>query len=153
LDAGENLYPEYQQVVNLPKVQNHPSQITNYSVVSNRLPFLIFTGTDYVGQITLKNTGQSIWGETEFCLNPQTTPNVTLDAICTGSNYVYPGQNEIFNYKIRINNIPDYKDRTFISWEKLSQFEITPIAHSGTIFSPKTSFKDKIIQYLQSWFI
>lgn len=151
--ADEKLYPAYQQVINLPKTQNHPAQITDYQAVNNHLPFIIFTGTDYVGQITLKNTGQSIWGETKFCLNPQTTPNVTLDAICTSDNYVYPGQTEIFNYKIRINNNPDYQGKTFISWENLTQFEITPLNSSGTIFSPKTSLKDKIIQFFQSWFI
>jgi hypothetical protein len=153
LDSSETIYPQYQQVIDLPKIQNSPAQTTAYQVVGNYLPFIIFTGTDYSGQITLKNTGQSIWGETKFCLNPQTTPNVTLDAICTGNNLVNPGQNETFNYKIKINNHTDYRDKTFISWENLTQFEITPINNSGTIFSPKSTFFQKIIQYFQSWFI
>jgi hypothetical protein len=153
LNSAEKIYPEYQQIIDLPKSQNHPAQITKYEVVANHLPFLIFTDTDYVGQITLKNTGQSIWGETKFCLNPQTTPNVTLDAICTNDYYVYPGQIEIFNYKIRINNNSDYRDKTFISWENLIQFEITPINNSGTLFSPKTSLKEKIVQFFQGLFI
>ena len=153
LNSGETIYPEYQQLIDLPKTSNQPVQITQYQTVANHLPFIIFTGTDYIGQIILKNTGQSIWGETKFCLNPQTTPNVTLDAICTGDNYIYPGQSETFNYKLKINNIPDYQDKTFISWGKLTQFEISPITNFSTIFSPKTGLKDKLIQYIQSFFI
>lgn len=153
LNSDGKIYPEYQQVIDLPKTQNHPTQTTNYQAVDNHLPFIIFTGTDYSGQVTLKNTGQSIWGETKFCLNPQTTPNVTLDAICTSDNYVYPGQDETFNYQVKINNDPDYNSKTFISWEHLTQFEITPLTGSGTIFSPKTSLFQKLLQYFQSWFI
>lgn len=153
LDPSEKLYPAYQQVVNFSKTQNRPSQTTSYQVVSNHLPFLIFTDYEYVGQITLKNTGQSVWGETQFCLNPQTTTNVNLDAICTNSSFVYPNQTETFSYKIKIINNSDYQGKTFISWDNLTQFEISPLDGSGTIFSPKTSLKDKIVQFFQSWFI
>jgi hypothetical protein len=153
LDASEKLYPEYQPLIALPKSKNTPIQITKYATVSNHLPFLILTNNDYVGQITLKNTGQSVWGETNFCLNPQTTQNVVLDAICTSNNYIYPGQTETFNYQIKIKNMPDYKDKTFISWENVDTFEITPINGAGTIYHPNTSLKAGIIQFFHDLFI
>lgn len=153
LDQSETLYPAYQKVVNTPKNQNKPHQITNYQIVSNHLPFILISDTDYLGKITLKNIGQSIWGETKFCLNPQTTQNIQLEAICTSSELVYPNQTGTFDYKLKIKNDPSFKDRTFISWDKLPPLEISPISSSGTIYSPKTSIKDKIIQYVQSFFI
>jgi hypothetical protein len=153
LDTDEKLYPNYQPVISLPKNKNTPEQITKFEIVSNRLPFLLFTGNDYSGQIILKNTGQSIWGETKFCLNPQTTQNVTLESICTGNEYVYPNQNTTFNYKIKIQNTQEYKDKTYISWDDLPPLEITPINGSGTIYSPKTSLKEKILQFFQSFSI
>lgn len=153
LDGAEKLYPDYQQIIDFPKQKNTPTQITDYTVINNRLPFLILTDTDYTGQITLKNTGQSIWGETVFCLSPQSTPNVILEAICTNNTYITPGHTETFNYKIRINNSPDYKDKTYISWENLNVFEITPVDGSGTIYHPKINLKEKITQFFQRLFI
>ncbi len=153
VDTSERLYPEYQVVADLPKNQNHPLQSTKYEVTSNRLPFILITNTDYSGKITLKNTGQSIWGETKFCLEPKASANVTLDAICTTDNYVYPGQSETFDYKIKINNDPNYTDKTTISWDSLTPFEIIPINDTGTIYSPKTTLREKFIQFIQSFFI
>ncbi len=153
LDMDEKLYPEYQTLIDLPKNKNSPRQITNYQIVANHLPFLILTDTEYLGQVTLKNTGQSIWGETEFCLSPQTTPNVVLDALCTDDKYVYPGQTETFNYKIKIFSSSDFKEKTFISWQGLDVVEITPVDSSGIIYHPKTGFGDKIFQFLNRLFL
>ena len=153
LDVNERIYPQYQQVIDQPKKKNTVTQISKYEVVENKLPFLLFTGHEYLGKITLKNAGQSIWGETQFCLTPQTTVNVTLDAICTNNQFVYPGQSEEFSYKIIIKDISDYKDKTFISWQDLPQMEITPFAGSGTIFSPKLTLKQRAVQFFQDLFI
>lgn len=153
LDVDEKLYPEYQTLVDLPKNKNSPQQTTDYQLVANHLPFLILTNTEYVGQITLKNVGQSIWGETQFCLSPQTTQNVTLDAICTDNHFIYPGQSETFNYKININSNSEYKGKTFISWQGLDTIEITPIDSSGTIYHPETGIKNRIIQFFRNLFI
>lgn len=153
LDSSEHLYPQYQQVVSQSKTKNAPIQSTKYKVVDNRLPFLLFTNKEYLGSITLKNTGQSIWGETQFCLTPQTTINVTLDAICTDNIYVSPGQTKTFNYKLKISDMSDYKDKTFISWQNLPQLEISPLNGSASIYSPKITLKQRLIQLIQGLFI
>ncbi|MFZ2153177.1 MAG: hypothetical protein WAV41_03945 [Microgenomates group bacterium] len=153
VDKNENLLPAYQSVVNNPKQKNTPSQITSYEITSNRLPFIILTDSEYLGEISIKNTGQSIWGETNFCLPPDSTPNVTIDQICTTNNFVYPNQIEKFSYKLKIKNIPDYKEKTFISWQGLPPLEITPLNGEGTIYSPKLTPLQRLVQYFQSWFI
>ncbi|HEX8923529.1 MAG TPA: hypothetical protein VF828_02245, partial [Patescibacteria group bacterium] len=71
LDLNENLYPEYQQIIQTPKLKNSIEQITKYEPVNIHIPYFLLPDTDYSGQIILKNTGQSVWGETQFCLNPQ----------------------------------------------------------------------------------
>lgn len=153
VDTSESLYPQYQQIVDLPKDKNTPVQTTSYQIVSNRLPFLLLTETDYSGQLILKNTGQSIWGETNFCLEPKASINIALDPICTSGKLIYPNQSEIFNYKIRIKNNTALQDKTIISWDGLAPFEIIPIDGSGSLYSPKTTLREKFIQFIQSWFI
>lgn len=152
IDKSENLLPAYQKIVNDPKSKNTPSQKTSYELVANHLPFIILTDTEYLGEIILKNTGQSIWGETSFCLSPESTINVTVDQICTSST-VYPGSKGKFSYKLKIKNIPDYKENTFISWKNIDPQEISPLNGSGTIYSPKTTILQKVIQYFQGLFI
>jgi len=153
VDKNETLLPAFQKIVNLSKPKNKPPQITSYEVITNRLPFIILTDTEYLGEITLKNTGQSIWGETNFCLPSESTKNVTIDQICTTNNPVYPNQAEKFSYRLKIKNIPEYKEKTFISWQNLPPQEITPLNGSGTIYSPQTTPLQRIIQYFQNWFI
>lgn len=152
VDKSEKLYPQYQSVLDLPKNKNIPQQTTSYQIINNRLPFLLLTNTDYSGHITLKNTGQSIWGETKFCLQPITSENVILEAICTSDNLVYPNQTETFQYKLKIKSDSQNIKKTTISWDKLEPIEIISINGSGTIYSPKTTIREKIIQYLQSLF-
>jgi hypothetical protein len=153
LNVAQNYYPEYQKIIDSPKTKNTPPQSTKFELIGNYLPLLLFIDHNYIGQLVLKNTGQSIWGETKFCLNPQTTPNVTLDSICTGDELTYPNQTKVFNYKMNIHNLADYKDKTFISWQDLPQLEITAVDGNGTIYSPKTTIKQKIVQLFQSFFI
>jgi hypothetical protein len=154
LNKDEKLIPAYQKIIELSKEKNIPAQNNSYEIISNRLPFIILTDTEYLGEITLKNTGQAIWGETSFCLAPDSTTNVVVEQICTSGTKVYPNDTEKFAYKFSINrNTPESSDKSFISWKNLPPLEITPLNGAGTIYSPKTTIKQKIIQYFQSWFI
>ncbi|MBP9817735.1 hypothetical protein KBC75_03185 [Candidatus Shapirobacteria bacterium] len=156
LDSDEKMYPSYQTVIDLPKPKNTPEQTTTFEVVQNILPFLITPDTETGGRIILKNTGQSIWGETlktTFCLNPQSTQNVTLDAICTSNDKVLPGQTASFDYKLKIDSSADKPERTIIGWIGLPEYEITPLNSSATIYSPKDNLFNFIIRYFKSLFI
>ena len=62
VDKSETLYPEYQVLVDMIKPKNTPSQITSYQLNHLKLPLLLLHNNEYQGRISLKNTGQSIWG-------------------------------------------------------------------------------------------
>lgn len=149
IDQNEKLYPEYQKIVNLPKTKNTPAQITSYQLVKLRLPILIFTNTDYIGTLTLKNTGQSIWGETEFCLTPKSSSNITLDAICLDNNLIFPNQNHSFTFKFKVQ---PSNQTSSIAFENLPATEITPINSSGTIYRPKTGLYQTFLNLLNKIF-
>lgn len=152
LDPSEKLYPSYQKLVDLTKSKNTPLQTTNYQIIENRLPFILLTNTEYLGKITLKNTGQSIWGETNFCLQPNSSSNITVDQLCNPNIPTEPGKSVELSYKLTIHdNNPASK--SYISWQGLPEQEITPLNGTGTIYSPKTTLIQKFIQYFQNWFI
>jgi len=150
LDKNEKLFPEYQKIIDLPKKPNHPEQITKFQTQTINLPFLIFADTEYTGKITLKNTGQSIWGEKgSFCLNPQTTPNVQLDAICIGNNKIYPNQSLPLNFKFKILLNKEFTGKTQISWENVDTHEITPFYSNASIYQGHPNIKDKIVNFFK----
>ncbi len=146
----EHLLPEYQAVLDYPKLKNHPTQTNRYLVEKIQLPFLILTDHEYFGQLKLKNTGQAIWGqnETNFCLSPQTTQNVELSALCVGSESVQPGQAINLNFKFKIKSDSDHQGKTFLGWQDTPGFEITPIYSKATIYRPKTDLRQKITVFL-----
>ena len=153
VDKNLALYPAYQKVVDAPKNSNQPEQILRYDSVKLELPLFMFPDNEYGGEIILKNTGQSIWGkgESEFCLTPQSTQNIVLDAICTGDQYVEPGQTTSFPFKFKLT---ESKSKSFISWQNLPAFEIKsvlPIITNAKIYRPENSFFDRIKQTLMNF--
>ncbi|MBU4209898.1 hypothetical protein KKC08_01940 [Patescibacteria group bacterium] len=151
VDKQENLYPQYQKIIDIPKQQNNPQQITESELVKKKLPFIIFPQKKYQGKIKLKNTGQSIWGENEtsFCLSPQSTANVELGPICTNHEIIEPGQTHEFKFTFQIipSEIP--QSNTFISWKNIDPIQLTPITKNSLIFRPKTNIKQKILNFLK----
>ena len=151
LDKKETLFPNYQKLVDLPKLKNDPEQIIKYEATSIHLPFLIFANNEYTGQINIKNTGQSIWNEKkQFCLDPQTTTDVSAEKICINPNtLVYPRQTYTFNFKFKISPNDSHSGKTFISWTNLSEFEITPLTPGANIYRPKTGIVDQIFSFFK----
>lgn len=145
------LYPEYQKIIEQPKKGSKPSQITKYESTQIHLPAIIFPNKEYKSTLTLKNTGQSIWGEGEssFCLQPQSTQNLTLSQICTSRQKVLPGQHADFTFSFTL--IPDKKQlgKSFISWENTKEYEITPFSQASHIYRPKDGFLQKISNFIK----
>jgi len=152
VDKDEKLYTEYQQIVDMPKNKNTPIQTTKYEITKMYVPFIIFNDTQQEGYITIKNTGQSIWGETKFCLQPNSTPNVTIDSLCTDDNKILPNQEKTFNFKFKINKLANYQKETYIGWQNLSTFEIAPFDKNATIYHPKINFLDRITSFWKAVF-
>ena len=147
LDQQEQLYPEYQKLIDLKKTSNQPEQITKYEIYGIHLPFLIFANHQYNGQISLKNTGQSIWGETQFCINPTVDSTIDISPLCiTKNDQIKPGQIKIFNFKLTIT---DPKSKQIkISWENLPETEITLLSESAAIYHQRFNLIDRIKSFL-----
>jgi len=152
LDENGNLFSDYQKIVNLPKKQNTPDQILNYQLEKINIPLFILENNEYDGEIVLKNTGQSIWGEKRFCLISKSSPNITTSEICSDNNLTYPGQYKIFKFKFIVKNIKDYQDETFLSWGDLDNFEIQKFTKESIIYHPKENFFQRIITSFKSFF-
>lgn len=136
LDQNEQLYPEYQKIIDAPKLTNSPEQITSYELYKSQIPFLIFADHEYSGQISLKNTGQSVWGEVNFCLQPTTSSSADITEICTDtSDKIYPGQIKIFPFKFNIH--PNISKNISLSWENLPPIEINPLSETPALYHPK----------------
>lgn len=147
LDQNEKIYPEYQKIIDYKKSKNQPEQITQYELYGIHLPFLIFPNHLYSGQISLKNTGQSIWGESEFCINPTVDSNIEVTPLCiTKNDYIKPGQIKIFNFTFKITKSDSRQIK--ISWEKVPQTEINLFLEKTTIYSPRFNIINRIKSFL-----
>jgi len=151
LDSNQKLYSSYQNIIDQPKNQNHPDQITKYEFYDCFLPFLILNDNEYTGQISLKNTGQSIWGETQFCLQPKTGNSIELTPLCINQDdYVLPNQIKIFPFKFKIKG--NLAQTINFSWDSLPDIEISSFSPNATIYHPKFSLLDKIRNFLERTF-
>lgn len=153
LDKDSKIYPEYQKIIDLPKNKNNPEQIVSYQLEKISVPFLIFEGNEYLGEIILKNTGQSIWGEKKFCLNSKTSPNITSTEICSDDNFVYPGQYKIFKFKFTVKKNNDYFEKSYLSWGDLPELEIKKFTKESSIYHPEENLFKRILNSFKSFFI
>ncbi|MFA5532638.1 MAG: hypothetical protein WDA13_03550 [Candidatus Shapirobacteria bacterium] len=144
LDQDQKLYSSYQSLIDQPKNRNYPQQITKYELYKTQLPFLIFGNNEYTGQISLKNTGQSVWGETNFCIKPIIDDNlVEVSPLCTNtSDLIYPNQIKIFTFKFKIKN--QFNQKLNISWENLPNIEISSFSQNAAIYHPQFNLVNKI---------
>ncbi len=152
LDQKEKLYPEYQLLIDLPKNQNQPAQKTSFDQKSPRLPFIIFANQIQSGKVVLKNTGESIWGESPFCLAPKPSENIRLDPLCLQKDIkIEPGNSYQFEFSFTVNPSPGQS--SYISWENLkTRYEISPLNSSATIYQPNDNFLQKLLKNFRKLF-
>ena len=147
LDQQEILYPEYQKLIDLQKTNNQPQQKTKYELYGIHLPFLIFPNHQYTGKISLKNTGQSIWGENQFCINPTVDSKIEITPLCINQNdYVLPGQIKIFNFQLKI--VDTESKQIKISWKDIPETEITLLSVNTVIYHPRFNLINRIKSFL-----
>lgn len=151
LDQSGNLYPGYQDLVNLSKKQNNPEQIVSYHLEKIKTPLLILENKEYDGQLTLKNTGQSIWGEKEFCLPSTSSQNIQTSNLCSDNLLTYPGQYKIFNFKFTVKP-SNNQNQTYLSWGNLDKYEIQKFAKESVLYHPKETFLQKVINSFKTFF-
>ncbi len=148
LDPAGKLYPEYQQIIDLPKKNNHPQQITKFQIIKINLPLIIFSQNPQKGSFELKNIGQSIWGETSFCLSSQSSSNIESTPVCTDNNYIYPGKTAKIPFKFTINS---YLEKSYLGWQDTPQYEIRSLSPTSSIYQPKDNFWTRFKSWLQEF--
>lgn len=153
IDKSGQIYPQYQQIIDFPKNKNYPIQITKYELIDIRMPFFVFPDTLYQGTVTLKNTGQSIWGEQKFCINPESTQNIELSSICIGSTTILPNQSQKIIFSFKINKESDHIGNSFISWQDTPAYQLNAILGNSTIYHPETGLKRRIFDFIQNLLI
>lgn len=146
LNSKGELYPEYQAIIDLKKYSNHPQQITAYDVLGINLPILIFSQYEQNGSLILKNTGQSIWGENKFCLEAQTSTNITASKICVGNDLIYPGKSVTLPFEFKINS---YLSESYLGWNNTPQYKITGLSPTSSIYRPKTGLWERFKNWLK----
>jgi len=135
----------FQKLVNLPKQKNTVTQLNSYKVNFAHLPFIIFPNTVYHTFLELENTGQAIWGETQFCLKQNSSSNINLSDICVDpSQKTLPNlvQKIPFNFEIKSSSSSSY-----LSWETLPQYDLSLLSPNSTIYHPKTS----VWEFVKEW--
>jgi hypothetical protein len=66
-----SFYNFYSIVQKLPKIKGEPVQIESGQILGAIAQPFIITGTDFVGAILAKNTGQTIWGQTNILIGSE----------------------------------------------------------------------------------
>lgn len=145
LDVAGNLNYGYKKLVDMPKTKNIVTQINSYKVIFTHLPFIIFPNTVYHSVVELQNTGQSIWGEKQFCLKATSSENIKLSDLCVDP-IIKTAPNKIqkisFNFEIKSASASSY-----ISWETLPQYDLSLLSPNSTIYHPNTS----LWNYVKQW--
>ena len=152
LDKNGQLFQNYQSLIDLPKNKNNPDQITNYQLEKITIPFLLVENNEYNGEVILKNTGQSIWGEKKFCLISKSSPNINTSELCSDNNLTFPGQYKIIKFKFSINNKSDYNGETYISWGDLKNFEIKRFSKESALYHPQENLFQRFLNSFKSFF-
>ncbi len=150
LDRGGNLNYEFKKVVNLPKQKNIVTQLNSYKVIFTHLPFIIFPNTVYHPIVELQNTGQAIWGETQFCLKASPSENIILSDLCVDPNKkTLPNQIQKIPFSFEIKSA---SSSSYISWENLPHYDLSLLSPSSTIYRPKTSFWSLVVEWVTEVF-
>lgn len=128
LDSNGNPYPQFDRVKQISKEPGQPEQITKYEIVGISYPSLIPANNYFKGRVSIKNTGQSIWGEKPFAieslgsqikLTSLTLPDKTV--VKPGDKYTFefefqtPGKGG--EYDLTWNNLPVYQTTVFEAWK------------------------------------
>jgi len=93
-------------VKNLPKIAWWPEQTTKYEMIAIVLPPFLPADTKYQGKLTLKNVGQSIWGEKESLKIPAIAPNdlKISDLVLSTNIKVKPNEITLFDFTLCSSN-------------------------------------------------
>jgi hypothetical protein len=123
-----------------------PEQVTSWEIVSLDLPAFLPINSQYQGKITLKNTGQSIWGEKTLSFPSLSwfADNINLPPKAK----VKPGQSFQFAFNIYASEWPE---TTVLAWEGLEEEATISFFNPSKLDSYQKNFWQKIIALAKVW--
>ncbi|PIS15269.1 hypothetical protein COT63_00890 [Candidatus Shapirobacteria bacterium CG09_land_8_20_14_0_10_38_17] len=146
IDSNGQPHPQYERIKNLPKKSWWPQQEEKWEIMNIKYPQFMPINSKYQGEIILKNTGQSIWGEKIFSF-PSNSPAIT-DLKLPKDIRINPGEIYQFEFAIQGPNMPK---EIHLSWENIDQNINIVCFNPVNISSYKTNFFQKIISILKVW--
>ncbi len=147
VDDDGHPYPQYERVKRLPKKSWQPEQVTQWKITSTEYPRFMPIGSRYQGKITLKNVGQSIWGEKEFFLVSKS--KFGQDIKLPPHLMIHPGQSYQFSFIIKTDNQPQ---NFTLAWKSLNGVRLSITTFNpGSISTYRNNFFQKIISLIKVW--
>lgn len=122
LDQNGSPSSDFKIVAGLPKLKGNPFQEEKFEVVNLRLPFFLPANFLFEGKITLRNTGQSIWGEKPFRIKSASSVFKVSDLILPGKVKVKPGETWTFSYFLET---PQLTGSYEFGWEELPKQKLS----------------------------
>jgi len=146
LDRDGQDYLHCQAFREMAKTTWHPEQITAWEIESVDLPKFLPINSAYRGKITLKNTGQSIWGEQGLSL--KSLSELAGDIALPNGIMVEPNQSFQFSFDIRA---PQWPEEILLSWENLETKAQINFFNPSRLDSYQDNFWQKIVALAKVW--
>ena len=149
LDKEGNPYPQFETVRQIAKTKGEPEQIEKFEVVNFSLPSFLPVNFVFKGIITLKNTGQSIWGEKKFSLKSKTENLSLSDLVLPEGVFVKPGETHIFGYTLETASASASNE---VSWEGVENHHLI-VFEAWKLTENKDSFFNHFLRnILNFWY-
>lgn len=141
---------QFKIIQSLPKSKTWPSQKNQYEIKFLLLPSFLPVNTTFKGQITLQNTGQSIWGDPQPLTLMATSPKeVQVSSLILGATRkIKPGETVKVDFEIHSGS--ESGEFTF-TWGDLSEQKIK-ILPSSIMTEAKYNLMEKITLKVKSLF-
>ncbi|MDD3679633.1 MAG: hypothetical protein PHX72_02160 [Candidatus Shapirobacteria bacterium] len=146
LDRDGQDYPHCQAIREMKKTAWWPEQINEWQVEIINLPKFLPINSSYQGKITLKNTGQSIWGEKPLAFKSASI--LVEDIVLPSGVVIEPGQSHQFVFNIKTSEWPE---TVSVSWENLDEKAVISFFNPSSLNSYKDNFWQKIIALVKVW--
>jgi len=148
LDQKGNPYPHFEEVRKIKKTKGKPVQIEKFEIEEFFLPPFLPANFFYTGEIVLKNTGQSIWGEKPFRVKNSSDLELS-DLILPGGKKVKPGEKALFNFSLKC---PERGGDYFLSWQGLPSYKLKVFEVWKLTNQENTLFNRVFNKFLNLWY-
>lgn len=120
INAIGEKFPQYPEILNKTKTKGEPEQVEIIDAESFFYPIFAPANFTFSGKITLKNKGQTIWGEKPFLI-PAQTDGISLSNLSLPKDItVKPGEKYVFDFTLSTKEAGDYK----FGWKDLGEHKI-----------------------------